>query len=260
MGVPSGPDACTPGTNGTAFPFCDASLSVEERLNDLVQRVELDEIAYQLTARQSTPIERLGVPSYYWGTNAIHGMQNVQCLKDGQCPTSFPAPCALSASFNMSLVHEMGEVIGRELRAYVNGKVHNSLDTWSPTININRDPRCGRNVESPGEDPFVAAQYGIAYTQGLQQYTGTEKVVQAVVTLKHFFAYSIENYDGVQRSVCLSVCLSVRPPARCGVSCRVPQRQPPRPVALRCRVAKPGTRATLHPTAVSRARSGTTSM
>ena len=54
-------------------------------------------------------------------------------------------------------------------------------------------------MESPGEDPFVAASYGIAYTQGLQHYTGTEKVVQAVVTLKHFLAYSIEDYNGVER-------------------------------------------------------------
>jgi beta-glucosidase-like glycosyl hydrolase len=95
----------------------------------------------------------------------------------------------------MSLVKDMGNVIGRELRAYYNAKVHNSLDTWSPTININRDPRWGRNVESPGEDPLVCGSYGSAYTQGLQQYTGTEKVVQAVVTLKHYFAYSIEQYS-----------------------------------------------------------------
>ena len=40
---------------------------------------------------------------------------------------------------------------------------------------------------------------GTAYTQGLQQYTGSEKVVQAVVTLKHFLAYSIESYKGVER-------------------------------------------------------------
>ena len=51
----------------------------------------------------------------------------------------------------MSLVHDLGAVIGQELRAYYNGKIHNSLDTWSPTININRDPRwvsddCGPSV------------------------------------------------------------------------------------------------------------------
>ena len=71
-------------------------------------------------------------------------MQNVGCLADGQCPTSFPAPCALGAAFNTSIVADMGGVIGRELRAYFNAEVHDSLDTWSPTININRDPRGGR--------------------------------------------------------------------------------------------------------------------
>ena len=144
MGVPSGPDACATGTNGSKLKFCDHSLSMDERLDDLIERVEVDEIALELTARQSEPIDRLGVPSYYWGTNAIHGMQNVQCLPaehGGKCPTSFAAPVTLAASFNMSLVKDMGHVIGRELRAYYNAKVHNSLDTWSPTININRDPR-----------------------------------------------------------------------------------------------------------------------
>jgi hypothetical protein len=66
MGVPSGPDACTPGTNGTAFKFCDHSLSMDARLDDLIERVQVDEIALELTARQSEPIDRLGVPSYYW--------------------------------------------------------------------------------------------------------------------------------------------------------------------------------------------------
>ena len=174
-----------------------------------MSRLEIDEIAFQITARQSTTIPRLGLPSYYWGTNAIHGMQNVNCLADGQCPTSFPAPCALAASFNMSLVKDMGNVIGRELRGYYNAKVHNSLDTWSPTININRDPRWGRNVESPGEDPLVAGSYGTAYTQGLQQYTGTEKVVQSVVTLKHCLAYS-SKFGHLRRKLIKSLRLSCK--------------------------------------------------
>jgi hypothetical protein len=186
-------DACTPGTKGAALKFCDAALPMDERLDDLVSRVSLNETAGQLTARESPLLDRLGLPAYYWGTNAIHGVQDAECLNlTGGCPTSFPAPCSMAASFNMSLVHDMGNVIGRELRAYYNARRHNSLDTWSPTININRDPRWGRNVESPGEDPLLNGLYGTAYTQGLQQYTGIEKVVQAVVTLKHWLAYSIE--------------------------------------------------------------------
>jgi beta-glucosidase-like glycosyl hydrolase len=58
------------------------------------------------------------LPPVQKGTNAIHGMQNTNCLPNGQCPTSFPAPNALSATFNMSLVNDMGRIIGRELRAY----------------------------------------------------------------------------------------------------------------------------------------------
>ena len=101
--------------------------------------------------------------------------------------------------FNSSLVEEMGNVLGRELRAYYNARVHNSLDTWSPTININRDPRWGRNVESPSEDPKLAADYGAAYTKGLQQLSDDTDLVQTVVTLKHWLAYSIENYKNVTR-------------------------------------------------------------
>ena len=79
----------------------------------------------------------------------------------------------------------MGKVIGTELRAYYNAEVHDSLDTWSPTINLNRDPRWGRNVESPGEDPYVCGQYGTAYTQGLQQGPDPQWRM-ATVTLKHW--------------------------------------------------------------------------
>eukprot|EP00047_Mylnosiga_fluctuans_P007107 m.251131 g.251131 ORF g.251131 m.251131 type:complete len:817 (-) comp17080_c0_seq1:24-2474(-) len=190
-------EACTqPQTKG--LPFCNTALPIDQRVDDLVARIMLNESGHLLTARESIAIPRLGLPSYYWGTNAIHGLQNVDCLPSGQCPTSFPAPCALSAAFNDSLVHDMGTILGRELRAYYNGGFHNSLDTWSPTININRDPRWGRNVESPGEDPVVAGRYGSAYTKGLQEGPDPH-YVQSVVTIKHWVAYSVENYDGMTR-------------------------------------------------------------
>ena len=85
------------GENHSSYKFCDTSLSLEERLDDLVNRIDVSQFASQLTARQSDAMEDLGVPSYYWGTNAIHGLQNLNCLDNGQCPTSFPAPCALGA-------------------------------------------------------------------------------------------------------------------------------------------------------------------
>jgi len=174
------------------------SLSLDERVDDLVSRITLEQAATQLTARESPSIAPpLNLPSYYWGTNAIHGVQNVACLSTGACPTSFPAPCSLSAAWNPGLVEGMGSIIGKELRAYFNGKVHDSLDSWSPTINLNRDPRWGRNVESPGEDPLLCGTYGSAYTKGLQE--EDNGVRQATVTLKHWVAYSIEDYNNTTR-------------------------------------------------------------
>ncbi|RLN86296.1 hypothetical protein BBJ28_00001834 [Nothophytophthora sp. Chile5] len=102
----------------------------------------------------------------------------------------------------------MAQVIGWELRAlwlegarenYAKGP-HLGLDCWSPNININRDPRWGRNMETPSEDPLVNGKYGVAYTRGLQEGKGEDpRFLQAVVTLKHYVAYSYEHYDNVDR-------------------------------------------------------------
>ena len=71
------------------------------------------------------------------------------------CPTAFPTPPNFGAAFNMSLARAMGHSFGVELRAFYNTHSLHSLDTWSPTINIARDPRWGRNVEVPSEDPYL---------------------------------------------------------------------------------------------------------
>ena len=185
--------ACTQeGKDG--FPFCDVSLPAHERLNDLVGRIDLKHAAWQLTARESTAIEELGLPAYYWGTNAIHGLQNVECLANGICPTAFPAPVNYGATFDMDLAYEMATILGDELRAYYNGQLQDALDVWSPTINIQRDPRWGRNAESPGEDPLLAGLFGIAYTRGVQEGPEYPRVTKVAVTLKHWFAYNLEQY------------------------------------------------------------------
>lgn len=81
-------NACT-GPKSASFKFCDTSLSIADRVADLAGRIDMDSAAGQLTARESPAFTDAELPSYYWGTNAIHGMQNVNCLSNGQCPTSF---------------------------------------------------------------------------------------------------------------------------------------------------------------------------
>eukprot|EP00939_MAST-03C_sp_MAST-3C-sp1_P002533 g2533.t1 len=96
----------------------------------------------------------------------------------------------------------MGHVMGVELRALFMmdvGENHDSnlppigLDCWSPNINIVRTPEWGRNLETPGEDPFVNGAFGREVTRGLQENPSIDsKYLQAVVTLKHFDANSLE--------------------------------------------------------------------
>ncbi|KAG1705199.1 hypothetical protein DVH05_004132 [Phytophthora capsici] len=147
----------------------------------------------------------IGLPEYNWGANCVHGVQST-CGTN--CPTSFPNPVNLGAIFDPQVVFDMAQVIGWELRALwlegakenYKGGPHLGLDCWSPNININRDPRWGRNTETPSEDPLVNSKYGVAYTRGLQEGKREDpRFLQAVVTLKHYAAYSYENYGGVDR-------------------------------------------------------------
>lgn len=188
-----------------AFPFCNVSLNTTTRVDDLLARLSLHDKVLMLTARASPKgnVSALGLPEYNWGANCVHGVQST-CGTN--CATNFPNPVNIGAMFDPVAVYEMAQVIGWELRAlwlegarenYAAGP-HLGLDCWSPNININRDPRWGRNMETPSEDPLVNSLYGIAYTRGLQE--GKDpRFLQAVVTLKHWVAYSYEHYAGVDR-------------------------------------------------------------
>ena len=96
----------------------------------------------------------------------------------------------------------MGSVIGLESRAlwlqgvgenHDSNLPHMGLDCWSPNVGIQRDPRWGRNHETPSEDPFLCGQFGTQYTLGLQNNSQLDsRFLQAVTTLKHFDANSLE--------------------------------------------------------------------
>jgi beta-glucosidase-like glycosyl hydrolase len=184
----------------TGYDFCNVSLTIDQRVNNLISLLKPEDKAPLLTARESPlgAIPRLGLPEYDWGTNCIHGAQT-RC--GSKCPTSFPNPNAQGAAWNRSLWKDMAHVTGVELRAlwladlgenHQDNLPHLGLDCWSPNININRDPRWGRNLETPGEDPYLNGQYGEWHTSGLQN--GEDKrYLLAIVTLKHWDAYSLED-------------------------------------------------------------------
>jgi len=156
--------------------------SYKERLSDLICLMTIDEKISQLT-NATDAIPRLGVSQYNYWSEALHGI-----LASGA--TSFPQAVAMGASWDPDLVQQVGSAISDEARAYnvASGK---GLTYWSPTINIARDPRWGRNEESYSEDPYLLSRMGVAFVKGMQ---GDDPFyLKTVSTPKHFIANNEED-------------------------------------------------------------------
>jgi hypothetical protein len=96
-------------------------------------------------------------------------------------------------------------VIGAEARAVYNAGQAEGMTFWAPNINIFRDPRWGRGQETPGEDPLVTGKYAAAYVRGVQgdSFEGgkLKERLQASACCKHFTAYDLDDWKGVNRFV-----------------------------------------------------------
>ncbi|MFZ0817355.1 MAG: glycoside hydrolase family 3 C-terminal domain-containing protein [Candidatus Sulfotelmatobacter sp.] len=172
----------------SAPPYLNPSLPINDRVDDLVGRMTLEEKASQLV-NQARAIPRLQVPAYDWWSEALHGVANAGTA------TVFPEPIGLAATFDAPLIHDMAVVISIEARAKHNQAVRagrrdimEGLDFWSPNINIFRDPRWGRGQETYGEDPFLTGRMGVAFVTGMQ---GEDpKYFRVISTPKHFAVHS----------------------------------------------------------------------
>lgn len=169
--------------------YKNANLPVDERVDDLVQRMTLHEKISQL-GHSADAIPRLGVPQYDWWNEGLHGV-----ARAGNA-TVFPQAIAMAATFDEPLLHEIADVISTEFRAKYYQAVHpdgssdwyRGLTVWSPNINIFRDPRWGRGQETYGEDPYLTSRLGLAFVTGLQGNDG--KYLKVVATPKHFAVHS----------------------------------------------------------------------
>lgn len=150
------------------YPYLDPSLSVEQRVDDLISRMTLQEKLSQL--RYDSPaIERLGIPEYNWWNECLHGV-----ARAGRA-TVFPQAIGLGATWDPELLQRIGRAIGIEARAKYNAfskegrrGQYMGLTFWSPNVNIFRDPRWGRGQETYGEDPYLTSRIGVAFVRGLQ--------------------------------------------------------------------------------------------
>ncbi|KAL3626581.1 Beta-D-xylosidase 1 [Castilleja foliolosa] len=181
--------------------FCNVSLSISDRVKDLIERLTLPEKIRSMV-NNAAPIVGLGINGYEWWSEALHGVSNtgpgVKFGGDIPGATSFPQVITTAASFNASLWEAIGQVVSDEARAMYNGGMA-GLTYWSPNVNIFRDPRWGRGQETPGEDPFLAAQYAIKYVRGLQGNAGRDNKLKVAACCKHYTAYDLDSWNGTDR-------------------------------------------------------------
>ena len=166
----------------------DSSLPRAERIAALLDAMTVEEKMAQLLA-DAPGIPRLGIKPYNWWNEALHGV-----ARNGRA-TVFPQTIGLAATFDEDLVHRVATAISNEARAKFNiaqamGNYsrYAGLTFWSPNINIFRDPRWGRGMETYGEDPFLQARLGTAFVRGLQG--DDSRHMKAAACAKHYAVHS----------------------------------------------------------------------
>ena len=205
--------SCSRGENGERYR--DSSLSPEERAEDLLSRMSLEEKVSQISAQllffneyesgrdytkghvrnkghflweggvpndpasvavQINEDTRRSVEASRWG---IPVLQHGEALHGAQWgnATCFPQSIGMAATFDDSLYHEVGRTVAEELRAVGVRQV------YAPVVNVTRDQRWGRCQESYGEDVLLNSRMGVAYVKALEE-------GGVVATPKHF----VDNY------------------------------------------------------------------
>jgi len=170
------------------FPFQNPELSVEQRANDLVGRMTLDEkISQMMNAAPAIP--RLEIPEYNWWNECLHGVARAGIA------TVFPQAIGLGATWDEDLIFRVSTAISDEARAKHHeaanqGRrlIYQGLTFWTPNINIFRDPRWGRGQETYGEDPFLTGRIGVQFIKGLQG--DDPKYFKTIATVKHYAVHS----------------------------------------------------------------------
>lgn len=175
--------------NNNIPAYLDESLSFEERAADLVSRMTLEEKAAQLN-NEAAAVSRLGVRAYNYWREGLHGV-----ARQGKA-TSFPTSLSMANTWNRGLVRRAAKITADEARG--KNPVTN-LSYWSPTVNMARDPRWGRNEETYGEDPYLAGQLGSEFVKGMQGDDG--RYIETIATVKHFIANNVEKERRMGTSV-----------------------------------------------------------
>ena len=177
------------------YPFQNPSLSNEERVENLISLLTPEE-KVGLMMNKSVSVDRLGIPSYNWWSEACHGVR-----QDNY--TVFPQPIGMASSFNDKLFYDVFTAVSDEARANWNRSDHNvfnvpmgviyypgnpELTFWCPNVNIFRDPRWGRGQETCGEDPYMNSVLGVQTVLGMQG--NDDRYFKTHACAKHYAVHS----------------------------------------------------------------------
>ncbi|MBS9461065.1 glycoside hydrolase family 3 C-terminal domain-containing protein [Flagellimonas sp. 389] len=165
----------------------------KKKAKELIAAMTLEEKVSQMNY-ESPAIARLGIPQYNWWNECLHGV-----ARAGRA-TVFPQAIGLAATFDKNQMTKISEAISDEARAKhhefaARGKrgIYQGLTFWTPNINIFRDPRWGRGMETYGEDPYLAGELAVRFIKGLQG--DDPHYLKLVATAKHFAVHSGPEID-----------------------------------------------------------------
>ncbi|MCR4395484.1 MAG: glycoside hydrolase family 3 C-terminal domain-containing protein, partial [Candidatus Saccharicenans sp.] len=170
------------------LPFMNPELTPEQQAIDLVSRLTLPEKVSQVM-NDAPAIDRLGIPKYNWWNECLHGVARAGLA------TVFPQAIGLAATWDTALMYQVATAISDEARAKHHEAarrgqrgLYQGLTFWSPNINLFRDPRWGRGMETYGEDPYLTGTMAISFIRGLQ---GEDpRYFKVIATAKHYAVHS----------------------------------------------------------------------
>jgi len=184
------------GAQTASYPFQDPNLPTEQRIDNLLSLMTIQEKVGALGTRSG--VARLGVPDF-GSSEGIHGVvrRGNEARGHPAIPTTqFPQPPGMGETWDPDLVRQAGGVEGYEARYISQSAQYGDriLMLWGPQSDLARDPRWGRSEEVYGEDPFFNGTMVVSFIKGLQG--PDSRYWQAAALLKHFLANSNEKDRG----------------------------------------------------------------
>ncbi len=178
----------------TQYPFQDPNLPIEQRVDNILSLMTLDEKVACIELNSGVP--RLKIPTA-GGSEGLHGLVRKGSFGEKVIPTtSVSEVIGMGETWDADLIRRVGAMQAYEARYVTQSEKYKqrALVVWGPNADLARDPRWGRTNESYGEDPFFTGTMSVALIKGMQG--DDPKYWQVASLLKHFLANSNETTRG----------------------------------------------------------------